>query len=153
MSLLRGAALVDTVRGMAYPSHLTDDQWDLLEPLFNAPDNRRRRHGDDLRTAMDAMLYVVQTGCLEEAPSMAVIDTHLARGASNGGSTFHDRGGLYGRTKGAKRRVAIDVTGLPLGALVVPASIHENPGQRADAGAPGQAGRHLAVSNWSLRVD
>ncbi|MCW2827847.1 MAG: transposase family protein, partial [Marmoricola sp.] len=31
-----------------------------------------------------------------------------------------------GRTKGAKRVVAVDVTGLPVGALVVPASTHEN---------------------------
>jgi len=44
---------------------------------------------------------------------MVVIDTHLARGASNGGLTFHGRGGPYGRTKGAKRVVAVDVTGLP----------------------------------------
>ena len=57
---------------------------------------------------------------------MVVIDSHLARGASNGGFTFHDRGGPYGRTKGAKRVVAVDVTGLPLAALVVPASTHEN---------------------------
>src|SRR3712207_9354397 len=57
---------------------------------------------------------------------MVVIDTHLARGASNGGFTLHDRGGPYGRTKGAKRVVAVDVTGLPVGALVVPASTHQN---------------------------
>ena len=57
---------------------------------------------------------------------MVDIDTHLARGASNGGDTFHDRGSPYGRTKGAKRIVAVDVTGLPVGALVVPASTHEN---------------------------
>lgn len=54
------------------------------------------------------------------------INLHLARGASNGGSTFHDRGGPYGRTKGAKRVVAVDVTGLPVAAVVVPASTHEN---------------------------
>lgn len=57
---------------------------------------------------------------------MVVIDPHLARGASNGGSTFHDRGGPYGRSKGAKRVVAVDVTGLPAGAPGVPASAHEN---------------------------
>jgi hypothetical protein len=57
---------------------------------------------------------------------MVVIDTHLARRASNGGFTFHDRGGPHGRTKGAKRMLAVDVTGLPVGALVVPASTHEN---------------------------
>jgi putative transposase len=31
-----------------------------------------------------------------------------------------------GRTKSAKRVVAVDLTGLPVGALVVPASTHEN---------------------------
>ena len=46
------------------------------------------------------------------------------RGASNGGATFHDRGGPYGRTKGDKRVVAVDATGFPVGALVVPASTH-----------------------------
>lgn len=40
--------------------------------------------------------------------------------------TFHDRGGPYGRTKGAKRVVAVDATGLPVAALVVAASTHEN---------------------------
>ena len=58
---------------------------------------------------------------------MVVVNTHLARGSSNGGFTFHDRGGPYGRTKGAKRVVAVDVTGLPVGAPVVPAApTHEN---------------------------
>jgi hypothetical protein len=31
-------------------------------------------------------------------------------GASNGGATFHDHGGPFGRTK-AKRVVAVDVSG------------------------------------------
>jgi putative transposase len=159
------------VRGRSYPSDLADDQWELLAPVFNAPGKRGRKHADDLRTVVDAMLYIAQTGCqwrylplsfgpwtrvwsqfrrwsgngtwaqaltvlhaaarelegrAEPTPSMVVIDTHLARGASNGGFTFHDRGGPYGRTKGAKRIVAVDVTGLPVGALVVPASTHEN---------------------------
>jgi putative transposase len=65
-------------------------------------------------------------GRADATPSMVVIDTHLACGSSNGGTSFHDRGGPYGRTKGAKRIVAVDVTGLPVGALVVPASTHEN---------------------------
>ena len=33
------------------------------------------------------------------------------RGASNGGATFHDRGGPYGRTNGDERVVAVDATG------------------------------------------
>lgn len=162
---------VVTVQGMVYPSDLTEEQWALLEPVFNALGKRGRRHADDLGSVVNAMLYISHTGCQwrfmpesfgpwtrawsqfrrwspngtwargltvlhteareadgrsEATPSMVGIDTHLARGACNGGFTFHDRGGPYGRTKGAKRIVAVDVTGLPVGALVVPASTHEN---------------------------
>ena len=156
--------MVVTVRGMSYPSDLTDEQWDLLEAVRRAISAAKR--GDDLRLVVDAMLYIARLAAsgatcqsfgrwtrvwsqfrrwsrngtwaealtvlhavarqgdrrAEETPSMVVIDTHLARGASNGGFTFHDRGGPYGRTKGAKRIVAVDVTGLPVAALVVPAS-------------------------------
>ena len=156
---------------MSYPSDLTDEQWEVLDPVFNAPGKRGRKHAEDLRSVVEAILYIAHTGCqwrylpqsfgpwtrvwsqfrrwsrtgtwaraltvlhaaareadgrAEPTPSMVVIDTHLARGASNGGVTFHDRGGPYGRTKGAKRIVAVDVTGLPVAALVVPASTHEN---------------------------
>jgi microcompartment protein CcmK/EutM len=75
---------------------------------------------------------------------MVVLDTHLARGSSNGGATLHDRGGPYGRTLGAKRVVAVDVTGLPVGGLVVVASTHENDAtarlldQLAEVGAAGR---------------
>lgn len=58
-------------------------------------------------------------GRAEVEPSMVVIDTHLARGTSNGGSTSYDRSGPCGATKGAKRAVAADVTGLPLAAAVL----------------------------------
>jgi transposase len=138
---------VVTVRGVSYPSGLTDEQWELLESVCNAPGKRGRRHAHDLRTVVDAMLYIAQTGCqwrylpesfgpwsrvwsqfrrwsrngtwpraitvlhaaerqaggrAEATSSMLVIDTHLARGASNGGATFHDQVGPYGRTKGAQ---------------------------------------------------
>jgi transposase len=54
-------ALVVTVRSMSYPSDLTDDQWALLEPMFNAPGKRCRKYGADLRTVVEAMLHVVPT--------------------------------------------------------------------------------------------
>ena len=44
------------MRGMSYPSDLTDDQWELLEQVFNAAGKRGRRHADGLRTVVDAML-------------------------------------------------------------------------------------------------
>jgi putative transposase len=155
---------------MAYASDLTGDQWVLLEPLLCPTSKRGPKHGGDLRSVVDAMLYVTHTGCQwrflpaefgkwtrvwsqfrrwssngtwgrvlgalheqaratkgrkESRPSMVVIDSQLARGASRGGLTFHDRGGPYGMTKGAKRVIAVDVTGLPLVARVVPASTSE----------------------------
>ena len=48
---------------MAYRSDLTDEQWALLEPVFNAPRKRGRKHAEDLRTVVDAMLYIAHTGC------------------------------------------------------------------------------------------
>jgi len=55
---------------------------------------------------------------------MVVIDTHLARGASNGAQPSTTRRS-YGRTNRAKRFVCVDVTGLPLCVRVVPASTSE----------------------------
>jgi putative transposase len=59
-------------------------------------------------------------------PSMVGVDSAFARGAAQGGTSFHDRGGPYGATLGAKRVVAVDVTGLPVAAVVVPASTTES---------------------------
>jgi len=50
-----------------YPSDLTDSQWQRLEPLLM--EAREKRHGGgrprkyELRRIVDAMLYVVKTGC------------------------------------------------------------------------------------------
>jgi hypothetical protein len=46
---------------MSYPSDLTDDRGDLLQPVSNAPGKRGREHADDLRTVVDAVLYIAQT--------------------------------------------------------------------------------------------
>jgi putative transposase len=149
---------------------MTDAQWAMLKPLLKSSSKRGRKHGQDLRQVVDALLYVTHTGCQwrylpesygpwtrvwsqfrrwssngtlqavlaglhpemraiygrpEPLPSLIVIDTHLVRGSSNGGTTFHDQGGPLGMTKGAKRVVAVDVTGLPLAVKVVPASTTE----------------------------
>jgi hypothetical protein len=50
------AGLAGTVCGMSYTGDLTDEQWALLEPVFNAPSKRGPKHGPDLRRVVDAML-------------------------------------------------------------------------------------------------
>jgi len=50
-----------------YPSDLTDKQWTRLEPLLNEPRAGRHAGGRprtyEQRRVLDAMLYVVKTGC------------------------------------------------------------------------------------------
>ncbi|NJC84550.1 IS5 family transposase [Planosporangium mesophilum] len=132
----RGRKFKDDLRpvvdGMPYVAH-TGCQWRYLPESFGpwtrvwSQFRRWSRNGTWARLL--AVLHKAArraAGRTEEIPSMVVVDSHLARGSSNGGATFHDRGGPYGRTLGAKRVVAVDVTGLPVGAVVVPASTHEN---------------------------
>ena len=50
-----------------YPSDLTDAQWVKLEPLLKPPRGNRHAGGRprkyELRRVVDALLYVVKTGC------------------------------------------------------------------------------------------
>ncbi|MYE53725.1 MAG: transposase [Chloroflexi bacterium] len=46
-----------------YPSDLTDDQWKLLSPLLPASKPGGRPRTVDLREALNAILYVLRTGC------------------------------------------------------------------------------------------
>ena len=116
---------------MLYISH-TGCQWRFLPGEFGpwtrvwSQFRRWSRNGMWARvlTALHASSRIA-LGRKDPLPSMVVIDTHLARGASNGGVTFHNQGGPYGRTNGAKRIVCVDVTGLPLCVRVVPASTSE----------------------------
>lgn len=127
-----GPDLRRVINGMLYVAH-TGCQWRYLPaefgPWTRAWSQFRRWSRNGTWARLLAALHQVarrRQGRVESRPSMVVIDTHLARGSSHGGETFHDKGGPYGRTKGAKRAIAVDVTGLPLGGLVVPASSSEN---------------------------
>ena len=51
------------MHGTSYAGDLTDEQWALLEPVFNAPGKRGPEHAPDLRRVVDAMLYISHTGC------------------------------------------------------------------------------------------
>jgi len=50
-----------------YPSDLTDKQWSRLAPLLNEPRGERHAGGrprkHEQRRVVDALLYVVKTGC------------------------------------------------------------------------------------------
>lgn len=51
------------MKTLNYPSDLTDAQWALLEPLLPVHTGSGRRRRLDMRRVVDAILYVVRTGC------------------------------------------------------------------------------------------
>jgi transposase len=49
--------------GGRYPSDLTDDEWARLVPLIPPSKPGGRPRGTDMREAMNAILYLLRTGC------------------------------------------------------------------------------------------
>src|SRR5580765_4804858 len=49
--------------GTALPSDLTDAQWECLAPLIPAAKPGGRPRKTDMRAAMNAILYLLRTGC------------------------------------------------------------------------------------------
>lgn len=49
--------------GVGFPSNLTDEQWQRLEGLIPAAKPGGRPRKTDMRAAMDALFYLLRTGC------------------------------------------------------------------------------------------
>jgi putative transposase len=47
----------------AYSTDMTDDQWQLIEPLLPPPKPRGRRRTVNVREILNAILYLLRTGC------------------------------------------------------------------------------------------
>ncbi len=47
----------------AYPTDLTDEQWAILAPMIPAEHSNCRPRQADMREVMNAMIYLVRTGC------------------------------------------------------------------------------------------
>lgn len=50
-------------RGGRYPSDLTDAEWAMIEPMIPLPRSGGRPRGTDMREVMNAVRYVLRTGC------------------------------------------------------------------------------------------
>src|SRR6202521_4454725 len=46
-----------------YPSDLTEEEWSSIEPLLPQPGNRGRKRTTDLREVVNAIRYMVRSGC------------------------------------------------------------------------------------------
>lgn len=49
--------------GASFPSNLTDEEWARLEPLIPAATPGGRPRKTDMRAAINALLYLLRTGC------------------------------------------------------------------------------------------
>jgi transposase len=65
-----------------YPSDLTDEEWALIEPLMPPPRKARRHPVPPTRLILDAILYVLTTGCQwrqlpKDFPSKSMVHDYL----------------------------------------------------------------------------
>lgn len=78
-------------RKHAYPSDLTDDEWDLIAPLLERPkrDGRGKPRTVDRREVVNAIGYVLRTGCQwrylpEGFPKWQTVYWYFARWTDDG---------------------------------------------------------------------
>jgi putative transposase len=51
------------MESLSYPSDLTEVDWRILEPLLPLPSRHGRPRQDALRAILNAIFYVIRTGC------------------------------------------------------------------------------------------
>ena len=54
-------------RGLRYPSDLTDAEWALVEPMIPPAKRGGRRREVNIREVLNAIFYVLSTGCQWQA--------------------------------------------------------------------------------------
>jgi transposase len=50
-------------RGLCYPSDLTDTEWGLIEPMIPPANRGGRRREVNVREVVNAIFFVLSTGC------------------------------------------------------------------------------------------
>ena len=79
--------MMDATPRKPYPSDLSDEQWAILEPLLPAPVKAGPPRKTDLREVVDAIFYVLSTGCAWSAlphefpPEATVRDSSISGAA------------------------------------------------------------------------
>ena len=50
-------------KGLRYPSDMTDEEWALASPLIGAAKRGGRKRTVDVREVLNAIFYILWTGC------------------------------------------------------------------------------------------
>ena len=75
--------------GLRYTIDQTDAEWKLIKPLLPAPSRIGRPRTTDLRSVVDALLYIVTTGCQwrqlpKEFPPYSTVQGYFYAWSRNG---------------------------------------------------------------------
>lgn len=93
---------------LRYASDTTDEEWHLIEPLMPAQPSRGRRRRTDLRAVVDAIFYLLQSGCQwgllpKDFPPKSTVHFYFKRFARDGTwAGLHDA--LYCKTRDLEGR-------------------------------------------------
>jgi len=99
-----------------YPSNLTGKQWSIVEPLLPSPKRRGRRRRIRFRSVIDAIFYLLRTGCQwrqlpRQFPPWSTVYWHFrswdgqsVKTTEVGGTRGFD---AFKRVKGRKRHILV----------------------------------------------
>jgi transposase len=143
-------------RGLVYPSDLSEAEWQVVSPLIPPARHGGRRRSVDVRSVLNGILYVLETGCQwghlpKDLPPRSTCHSYMQLWEWDGTleRIHHD---LYGRVREHEGRDAS-----PTAAIVDSQSIRAAPkgGSRRTRSATMRAKRSKGSSttSWSTRSD
>ncbi|TDC14093.1 transposase [Actinomadura bangladeshensis] len=116
-------------RQSRYPSDLTDDEWALVEPLLPPVGSGGRPEKHPRRDIVDAVLYVVRTGCSWRQLPAGILDSQSVKAADTVGrdTRGYDAGK---KVPGRKRFIVTDPLGLLITVTVCATSVQNRDGAK-----------------------
>ena len=146
--------LVAARKGLRYPSDLTDGEWALIEPMIPPAKRGGRRREVDVREVLNAIFYVLSTGCQwaalpKDLPARSTVNDYFRRWDDDG-TLDRIHHALYVETRERAGREAS-----PSAAI-----IDSQSGKAAQKGAPRSTRKALmrarklpaaSATSWSIR--
>ncbi|WP_412051280.1 IS5 family transposase [Hoeflea sp. Naph1] len=136
--------------GMRYASDLTDREWSMIEPVMPPQPQRGRRRKTSLRDVMDAIFYLLQSGCQRallphDFPPKSTVHYYFKRFCRDGTwRRIHDA--LYRRTRQLEGR-----EDQPSFAIIDSQSVKTGPDAHRDIGY--DAGKKIKGRKRHILVD